>query len=318
MFPLSSILVTTDFSDDARNAVRRAALMAAAHNARLNLLHVVDPPALKGPRAWFASQAGVDHKVSVAQAMLDRLVPELASRYRVQATPVVRVGRTLEQVCGLAAEADLLVVGSKRVNPLRSSMLGTPTEQLVRLVRRPVLVVKREAVQRYERVLVAVDIDAAFGDMLHSASALAPGAALHVFHALSTRRADRMRMSGVPSEVIREVCDSERQRGMARLQSMLAAIGHAGAQVSVEHGDPRGLTLEMQHTLDADLIVLGQDGASALCNFLLGGVPRRVLSTATCDVLVSPKLARGEGARVPAGRTWLDSGPASLPRGVSS
>ncbi|WOB06039.1 universal stress protein [Piscinibacter gummiphilus] len=318
MFPLTSILVTTDFSDDARNAVRRAALMAAGHRARLSLLHVVDPPALKGPRAWFASQAGIDHKVSVARAMLDRLVAELESRYRVQATPVVRVGRSLEQVCAAAAEADLLLVGSKRVNPLRSSMLGTPTEQLVRLVRRPVLVVKREAAQRYQRVLVAVDLDTAFGDMLHSASALAPGADLHVFHALSTRRADRMRMSGVPSEVIREVSDSERQRGAARLQSMLAAIGHAGAQVSVDHGDPRVLTLEMQHTVDADLIVLGQDGASALCNFLLGGVPRRVLSAATCDVLVMPKLAQGEGARVPARRTWLDSGPASLPRGLSS
>lgn len=311
MIPFNSILVTTDLSDDADNAVRRAALVAAQHAARMTLLHVIDPSALKGPRAWFSSPTGIDHKVAVAQAALGRLASEVAGRHGLQATQAVVVGRPLEQVCRLAGEADLLVIGSKRVNPLRSLMLGTPTEQLLRLVRRPILVVKQPALDCYQRVLVAVDIDRDSESMLHSVEGLATGASLHVFHALSTRRTDRMRAGDVPEDVIREVRDGERQRGMARLRSTLASIGLTGAQASVEHGDPRRLVLERQQAIAADLIVLGQDGQSALCSFLLGGVPQHVLPEATCDVLVMPKVGRRDRARMP---SWSHRQPLALAR----
>jgi len=317
MIPLKSILVTTDFSDHANNAVRRAALLAAQHTARMTLLHVVDPSALKGPRAWFSSMTGLDHKVAVAQATLGRLAAEVAGRHDLIATQAVLVGRPLEQVCRLAEEADLLVIGSKRPDPLRSLLLGTPTEQLLRLVRRPMLVVKQSALDRYERVLVAVDIDRDSESMLHGMGGLANGASLHVFHALSTRRTERMRASDVPADVIREVWDGERQRGIVRLRSTLASIGLTGAQASVEHGDPRLLILERQRAIAADLIVLGQDGQSALCSFLLGGVPRHVLPRAPCDVLVMPKVGRRDRVRMLAGRPWLESAPLKVVEAIA-
>lgn len=167
----NAILVTTDFSDDAHNAVLRAAQTAARHNARMTLLHVVDPATLKGPRSWFTSPTGIEHKVAVAQAALGRLVAEVAGQHDLHMTSVVLVGRPLEQICRMAEEADLLVLGARRVNPLRSLIFSTPIEQLLRLVRRPVLVVKQKAQNHYERVLVAVNLDTDAASMLRSARA---------------------------------------------------------------------------------------------------------------------------------------------------
>lgn len=119
---------------------------------------------------------------------------------------------------------------------------------------------------------------------------------------------DRMKASNVAAHVIREAGDGERQRGMARLRSMLASVGLTRAQASVDHGDPCRLTLEKQRETAAELIVLGKDGPSALCNFLLGGVPQHVLSGAACDVLAMPKVAFRDRASLSVRGTWLDSG----------
>ena len=46
MTSIKTILAATDFSDDARNAARRAARLATEHGARLQLLHVMRADAL--------------------------------------------------------------------------------------------------------------------------------------------------------------------------------------------------------------------------------------------------------------------------------
>ena len=60
MTPFTSILVATDFSIDGNNAVRRAALLAHAHGARLKLVHVLDPAGCKPLRDWFSPSIDID------------------------------------------------------------------------------------------------------------------------------------------------------------------------------------------------------------------------------------------------------------------
>ncbi|MEO8057243.1 MAG: universal stress protein [Burkholderiales bacterium] len=309
MTSLDSILVTTDFSDEAHNAVRQAAFIAARHKSRLTLLHVVDPSLLKGPRSWFAPPCTIEHKLAVAHAALGRLAADLTEQHDLRVSAEVLVGRPLEHVCRKAEKFDLLVIGSKHANLLKSLIFGTAAEQVLRLVRRPVLVVRQALQTHYERVLIAVDLEREPQSMLRSARAFAPEASLHVIHALGSQRMNRMLASDVPSAVIREVGDGERQRSRARIRSMLASIGLTGVRISVAHGDAPQLTVQRQQEIAADLIVLGKDGPSALCNFLLGSVPQRVLSTASCDVLVVPKPALRGHAGMASPGTWLSAGP---------
>ena len=62
-----SILVATDFSDHATHAVRRGALLAKHHAARLSLLHVVNPAGSRPLRQWFSPSIDVDLKAAQAR-----------------------------------------------------------------------------------------------------------------------------------------------------------------------------------------------------------------------------------------------------------
>lgn len=299
MTPLDSILVTTDFTDAAHNALRRAALIAAQHGSSVTLLHVIDPDALKRPSPWGSSQADIDQRVAAAHVALARLADEQALRLGVKISPVVEVGRPLEYICRLTNQAHLLVMGPKRMNPLRSLVLGTPTEQLLRLVRRPLLLARQPTQAPYQRVLVAVDHDAEAGAMLRYGQALGSSASLHVHQVLSPFCQHRVRTHGVQEAVVLEGSDADQQRSLLRLRAMLTAAGLAGAEATVAQGDPALLTLEKQKELGADVVVLGQDGPATLCNFLLSNVAQQVISAGNCDVLLMPKVTRRKGSDLP-------------------
>jgi hypothetical protein len=58
---------------------------------------------------------------------------------------------------------------------------------------------------------------------------------------------------------------------------------------ALAYGHPVHSTLRHAHRLGADLIVAGKQGRSTLGSFLLGSVSSRVLSEATCDMLIVPR-----------------------------
>jgi len=60
MTRFTSILVAPDFSIDGNNAVRRAALLAHEHGARLKLVHVLDPAGCQSLRDWFSASVDID------------------------------------------------------------------------------------------------------------------------------------------------------------------------------------------------------------------------------------------------------------------
>ena len=306
---LASILVTTDFSEASNHAVHRAALIAAHHDARLTLLNVVDPAGLKRLRARPPAVV-IDDKVALAQAALGRQAAQISSRHHIHVTQSVQVGDPLDLICRMANDADVLVIGPRRINPLRSLMLGTPTERLLRLVRRPVLVTKQAVNAPYRKVLVAVGPAGQPEPMLRRASVLGPAASLHLVHALDVTRQNRLLASDVATTIVREHGRWERASALRRLHALLDGIGIAGAQVWVDHGDAAVLTLHQQASLGADLIVLGQGGQSAFCNFLLGNVTQRVLAGAACDVLVMPRMRQRRSASRPARDAWLTASDA--------
>jgi nucleotide-binding universal stress UspA family protein len=149
------------------------------------------------------------------------------------------------------------------------------------------LVTKQPVQGRYRRVLVPVDFTATSNAAVHMAVTVAPSARLHVFHALSPHAAARLRADVAPP-LVREYEDRDRRAGMHRLRAIVASLGHAMVNVSVEQGHPAHLTLERQKKIRADLVVVGKNGRSAVVDFLLGSVANRALSDSPCDVLVIP------------------------------
>lgn len=65
---------------------------------------------------------------------------------------------------------------------------------------------------------------------------------------------------------------------------------------AVEQGDPRTVILHHAANGNADLIVMGAHGVSAVERFLLGGVSKAILRHAHCSVALVRKTSAGESA----------------------
>lgn len=290
MTPLASILAATDFSVDGNNALRRAALLAHEHGARLKLVHVLDPVGCRALRDWFSPSIDIDLKAAQAQESLRRFAIEIAGRYDLPATVEVVVGQPLESLVRASEDADLLVLGQRGHSRLQSLVVGRTVDRLLRTSRHPVLVVKAPVERAYRRVLVPVDFEAPSDAAVQVAARLARQSRLHVFHAINSHREAVLRDSGVSEHLIRESRLRQEAGTIARMRRRVAGLVFGSSQMdfAVGRGHPVWSTMTHAQGLDADLIVTGKQGRSTLGEFLLGSVSRRILAECRCDILIVP------------------------------
>lgn len=291
MAPFRSILVATDFSVDGNNAVRRAALLAQQHDARLSMLHVVKTAGNKPLREWFSPSIDIELKSAQARATLRRFAAEIAGRHDVVTNIELRVGDALEEVLRASERADLVVLGQRGNNPFRDLVIGKTADRLLRACRCPVLIVKQSADDPYRRVLVPVDFTPCSDAAVRAAAFLAPDTGIQVFHAIGPARDARLRAADVPEPIIRESRAKEEAGLIARMRRSVARLGLDSRRMSfaLGRGPAARSALHKAQTLGADLIVAGKQGRSTMAAFLLGSVSKRLLAGSSCDMLVIPR-----------------------------
>lgn len=292
---IRSILAATDFSEDARHAAGRAAMLASGLGAGLSLLHVISAPMLGSLRSLFASadaDAAETRVRAQAQQSLDTLAVQLeghVGEVAREAGREVRVGRVLDEILSAADEHDLLVVGPRGSSPLRDLILGTTVERLLSKSLRPVLVARKPAHASYQRVVVAMDFSPDSVAALRIARQVAPQAELTAVHAYDLPFAGKLWAAGVQEDEIERYRANARQSAMRALERIAADAGLGPMQLAtiVQQGHAGRLVLEHAAQLDADLIIVGKHGLSKLEELMLGSVTRHVLADAPCDVLVA-------------------------------
>jgi len=290
---LESILVATDFSDPAHHAVRKAALLAEHHDARLTLLHVVNPAGSTSLRQWFGPSIDIDLKVAQARATLRRFAAEIDGRHGVAARFQVVVGEAFDEIRRASEGAELLVLGKRGRSRIRNLVTGGTADRLLRLCRRPMLIVKAPLDGLYRSILVPVDFTASSQACLLSAAGLVRTAKIHVLHALDSNDEFEMRMADVPDAEIRDHRDIVDAELNIRMQGLAAKaeVESSRLATAVRRGPAWASTLDHAGKQGADLIVVGKHGASAVAEFLLGSVTRRLLAESTCDLMVLPRAA---------------------------
>nr|HET7857592.1 universal stress protein [Caldimonas sp.] len=163
--PLRTVVALAELSPKSDNAVARAALLAREHGAALRLLHVVAARSFAVAPFAAASDDDMAARIERARRALVTLAERVAKAHGVVATCSVCAGDALPVIVDETRGADLVVVAAKRGNALRDFVLTTPTERLLRIVQRPVLLVKRAAHDGYAELLVA-DTAAPHGGVL--------------------------------------------------------------------------------------------------------------------------------------------------------
>lgn len=286
---MQPIVATTDFSSDANRAVLRAALIAKQDGAELHLLHVTAPLALYpgqglGPADYAILQTDLGEQLEASARVL-------RERYAIDVHVARRIGRSHGQIADYASEvgAGLVVVGARGQSPLLRLLLGSTTWRLLRVCRRPVLIVRGEPVAPYGRVLAGVDFFPHSRAVVEWARRMATEGQLRLLHALEPIDDTGLRAQGLDSTAInqwREEMRSIAENLMANLSGNVPDAEKARIEGHIEPGYPPNRLLETAADWHAELIVLGRQGRGGLEEFLVGSVSKSVSQEAVCDVLL--------------------------------
>lgn len=268
-----------DLSAAALNASWRAGLVARDLGVPLRLLHV----------------RGEAHEETDAPDALLQLADDIGGHLGLEVEVEFAAGDALAEAVRAAREASLVVIGSRRGNPLRELVCGTQAERLIRLCRAPVLVVKRPAGASYRRVLAPVQLHPDAQPVIAAALRLSRRPEVEVLHAIDTREEIGMRACDIPESAMRRYRQRAAQQAGAVLAELIAQASPAARQAlpAIGFGDAVSVVLARERGLRADLLVLGKRTRGLLADFFLGSVTQRVLARARADVLVLPLGARG-------------------------
>jgi nucleotide-binding universal stress UspA family protein len=143
-----NILVPTDMSDGAEEALDFACELAQTFGATVHLLNVIGIPTLGVPELGVAlTSTMIDSMVRDNGAALE----EVAARKR-GSVPIgqvlLRTGDARDMICQAAKEvgADLIVMGTHGRRGVTRALLGSVTESVVRMAPCPVLTVRPHTV----------------------------------------------------------------------------------------------------------------------------------------------------------------------------
>ncbi len=280
------ILICTDGSDQAENAVEFGGLIAAACQAETDLL-------------------GITQHKGEEDAIFDSLKrgQKLLKDLNLDAETVSKVGDPVDEIVNRTEKTDydLVVIGAVRKGIRGPFMMSAKAYRIIKAVEPPVLVVmgSRKSLKRilvcsgaYKHIVKAVE----FVGQIAKVS----GAYVTLFHVIAeppALYADLIRLEEDVDLLLKS--NSALGQTLQREKEMLEKIG-VDNELRLRHGLVTREILREVRRGDYDLIVAGSSrGRGMLSNYILGGVTHELLNRAECPVLV----VRSEEPTV-IGRAW--------------
>jgi len=146
------ILVPIDFSENAEAALLQAADLADALKAKLAVLHVVhDLSQAPGFYAEKVKKKQLRRMEDIAADMLRDFMDDMSKKHAAlealkKADTLLVIGIPVTRILEAASKLDarMIVMGSQGRTGLSHILLGSKAEQVVRLAKTPVLIVKRQ------------------------------------------------------------------------------------------------------------------------------------------------------------------------------
>lgn len=286
---LKNVLLATDFSLAAENALRYAGELARRSKAKLFAVHVQEPPnyALP-PESWRSKGEPSEIQARELKKRIANAFPEIESDV------VIAEGTPWRTVATLAQdkEIDLIVLGTRGRTGVEKFLLGSQAEEILRHAPCPVLIAgpytywSEQGGKRFSEVLYATD----FGPNAQAAAPYAVQFAeeyqahMTLLHVIEEQRADEFvnlsQLEGACERKLRDLVPNE-------------AVSCAEARFLVEQGSPAEKILEVADKVHADLIVLGvreATGFPGAATHLPIAVASKVIAEANCPVLAIPNF----------------------------
>jgi nucleotide-binding universal stress UspA family protein len=285
-----TILVPTDGSDHAVRAAEHAGSLAAAFDATVHVIHVVDVNAAAGP----FSAGGVDDEFLArleagGEEAIEAVEPAVAGAADLR-TATVR-GRPSTAIGDYADDhgADLIAMGTHGRTGLQRVVTGSVTERVLRRASVPVLTARATdesaAADGYDDILIPTDgsglAEAAAGHAVGLAARF--DATVHAVNIVDLGEAAATPNYEPPTDLVERLEDAgESATGRVAARAREAGIE---AVTAVREGFPARTLLEYADDAGIDLIAMGTAGRSGVAERVLGSTTERVLRRAPVPVL---------------------------------
>ena len=297
-----NVLCTTDLSDFSNMAVYYGAALARVFEATLHLCHVIDLPIVSVHGEAFTYPP--DYAQTLKEDAL-RQLDTLMEPLQVKWAPHVEMGAIAHTVSDLvgSTQADRVVSASHGRSGLKRLLLGSVTEQLLRSIRCPFLVVTspekrgddlaekkitRDTVENFglTKILVGSDFSQDSANAVNYGFSLAQGfqSELHLVHVVEPFAYSDALM---PDPMTAEVQTDLNALLTERLESLVPAGARNWCEVKTSclAGTPHEELVKYAVLHAVDLIIMGIRGRGLVETLLLGSTTDRVIRRVSCPVL---------------------------------
>jgi nucleotide-binding universal stress UspA family protein len=293
-FP-TRILLATDGSEEAALAARAASDLSDRAGAKLHVVHAwqdLSPPTLPAMAMDEYSRA-YEQNEREAGELLEKQTQRLRSAGGTVAGTHLRKGRPEEEIAGLTEElvADLVVVGSRGLGPVKRLVVGSVSERVVQLDPCPTLVVRGgEGSWPPSRVLVGDDASeearragefaAGIGKLFHVRTLL-----VRVYPQVTVFKARRISHVRASKELLKKG-----ERSLVRRAAELESVLGMRPETRVASGDAAAVIQEVaEEGGEPTLVAVGRRGLGSIGYFALGSVSADVLRAVSGPVLIVPQ-----------------------------
>ncbi|MCJ7765479.1 MAG: universal stress protein [Thiovulaceae bacterium] len=281
MEEVQQILVATDRSAMAEEAVKRAISLAKKKSAQLIVLHVIEPLFFESP---YTASADLD----AIRRQLTYEIDRLNSQARVGYLLFVESGSAAGVIRRKAqkTQADLIVVGSHGKDNLESNYFGSTTLKLIQQTHIPVLIVKNEVKTIYLSMIAPTNLTDYSKESILFANALFTKAHkkyLYAFETINKLQAMTYNISDAVAEELRAIKTKDAAKAF---QKFVKEVG-GGEMELIEYTASINEDLLAYIAQErADLLVLGSRGVDDLNSFVFGSTASYLLQRSPIDVLV--------------------------------
>jgi universal stress protein E len=274
------LLVATDLSARADNAVDRAAQLATATGGEVAVLHVLnDLPASLGAEFKERTAQVLRRQIESAQAL---------APFKAEITVANGGSDAVINAEAQSKSVDLIVCGNHRMRYGADRWLGSTMDRVLKYGDRPLLIVKAPGAKPYTKLIVGVDFSEHSKRTLEYALRLVPGAEVTVLHAYQVPFASMPKPKSIAGAVAKGAQSEYAEHLDAWLKQFAQLIQRTKCRVvpRIERGQAEALIPDLVKASGADLVAIGTHGRTGFRHAILGSVAESLITSVPCDVLV--------------------------------
>ena len=283
----STIVVGYDESESSKAALKEASLRVKDRNGKLYLVHAV----YFDQEEFVILPSQMEKRFEMGTHVCRQAKQDLQAQFGLNGNieSFVCEGEPPEVLIDIAQgkKADLIALGTYGRKGLKRLLMGSVTSQVILNAPCDVLVVKRpcnECTGSYRSLLVPYDGSEFSKKALSRAASMAKADGGQVTVLYVIPRYEEM-MEFYRSDSIKKSLHAEAEKILGEATKIAAALG-ISIRTEVREGHASDEIVAVAQKLENDLIAMGTYGWKGVNNAMMGSTTNRVISHASCPILV--------------------------------